>query len=92
MFDFVAATNMTLLWDFNGLKARDGSGPWQPSVNATAMLAYLNSKHGGKVDYAFSVGNEPNLWPIKARATRLFLFFPPKLTGLRVAWLVRSLA
>ena len=65
MFDFIAATGMTLLWDMNGLKTRDGSGPWNPAVNATAMLTYLNSKYGGKVDYAFSVGNEPEFWDVK---------------------------
>ena len=68
MFDFIAATGMTLLWDMNGLKTRDGSGPWNPAVNATAMLTYLNSKYGGKVDYAFSLGNEPGHWPVKVRS------------------------
>jgi hypothetical protein len=28
VFEFIGATGMTLLWDLNGLKARNGSGTW----------------------------------------------------------------
>jgi len=55
----------------NGLKTRLGTGPWDPTINATAMLSYLNEKYGGKIDYAYSVGNEPNLWPIKVPVEQL---------------------
>ena len=27
------------------------------------MLAYLDSKYGGQINYSYSVGNEPDLWP-----------------------------
>ena len=63
VFDFIAATNMSLLWDVNGASFRDADGPWSAAGNATAMLAFLDSQYGGKVDYAYSVGNEPDLWP-----------------------------
>jgi len=61
VFDFIAATDMSLLWDVNG-RTRVGTGPWDPSLNFTAMAKHLNAQYGGKVDYAYSVGNEPNLW------------------------------
>jgi hypothetical protein len=63
VFDFIVATHMSLLWDVNGASFRDGTGPWSAAGNATAMLAFLQSRYGGKIDYAYSVGNEPDLWP-----------------------------
>ena len=63
VFDFIGATGMSLLWDVNGAAFRDGTGPWSAAGNASAMLAYIDSRYGGKVDYAYSVGNEPDLWP-----------------------------
>jgi hypothetical protein len=67
VFDVIGATGMSLLWDVNGASFRDGTGPWDASGNATAMLAFINSRYGGKVDYAYSVGNEPDLWPAPHR-------------------------
>lgn len=63
VFDFIGATGMSLLWDVNGAAFRDGTGPWSAAGNASAMLAFIDSRYGGKVDYAYSVGNEPDLWP-----------------------------
>jgi heparanase 1 len=62
VFDFIVATDMSLLWDVNGASFRNGAGPWDASGNATAMLAYLDSVYGGKISFAYSVGNEPDLW------------------------------
>lgn len=66
LFDFAKDTGMTLLLDVNGKDFRspgpDGNGPWNVTANTTAMLAYLDSKYGGTVDFAYSVGNEPSLW------------------------------
>jgi hypothetical protein len=64
IFDFIAATDMSLLWDLNGEMARVGTGPWLPDFNFTAQAVFLDSKYGGRVDYAYSVGNEPDLWKI----------------------------
>jgi hypothetical protein len=58
IFDFLAATGMSLLWDLNGEMLRVGTGPWLPQGNFTPMADFLQSKYGGKVDYAYSVGNE----------------------------------
>lgn len=66
IFDFITATNMSLLWDFNGERFRNVHGAWNPTGNATAMLTYLQSKHGGTVDYAWSVGNEVSSWRVVA--------------------------
>ena len=62
VFDFIAATDMSLLWDLNGEMARVGTGPWLPNFNFTPMADFLESMYSGKVDYAYSVGNEPDLW------------------------------
>ena len=62
VFDFIGATDMSLLWDLNGRSARKGTGPWLPAFNFTAMASFLDSKYAGKIDYAYSVGNEPELW------------------------------
>ena len=65
VFDFIQATPaMSLLWDVNGETFRQGNGPWSASGNASAMLAFLESKYGGAIDFAYSVGNEPDLWKI----------------------------
>ena len=64
VFDFIIATNMSLLWDVNGETFRKGNGPWSAAGNATAMLAFLESQYGGSIDFAYSVGNEPDLWKI----------------------------
>lgn len=69
--DFIGATGMQLLWDFDGERFRTASGAWDPTGNATALLAYLDTKHSGKVKYAFSVGNEPDLWQTKYPATTM---------------------
>ncbi len=72
VFDFIAATDMSLLWDLNGEMARVGTGPWLPSFNFTPMATFLDAKYGGKIEYAYSVGNEPDLWKInKVNATQL---------------------
>ena len=62
VWEFARATDMKLLWDLNGESFRSGSGPWDPSGNATAMLGYINSVYGGRINYSYSVGNEPDLW------------------------------
>lgn len=62
VFDFIIATDMSLLWDLNGHSARKGTGPWLPAFNFTPMAAYLESQYGGKIDFAYSVGNEPEFW------------------------------
>ena len=58
VYDFIGATGMSLLWDVNGADFRDGTGPWSAAGNATAMLSFIDSQYGGKVNYAYSVGNE----------------------------------
>ena len=65
IFAFAGQTHSTVLWNFNGLSFRKGSvsGPWDPTGNATAMLSYLNSKYSGAIKWAWSLGNEPDLWP-----------------------------
>ena len=65
--DYMEATNMSLLWDFNGQKTRTPEGAWDPSVNATALLTFLDSKFGGKIDYAYSVSNEPGAFAAAVR-------------------------
>ena len=60
LFDYAAATGMSLLVDVNGKDFRagkDGTGPWDVTASTSALLSYLDSKYGGKVDYAYSVGN-----------------------------------
>lgn len=64
VFDFIIATNMSLLWDVNGETFRRGNGPWSAAGNATAMLAFLEATYGGSIDFAYSVGNEPDFWHI----------------------------
>lgn len=72
IIDFMQATDMTLLWDLNGEKTRDSPlGPWNPSINATPFFDWLDSKYGGQIDYAYSVGNEPNLWSNKVSSEQL---------------------
>ena len=51
---FTKATGIHLMWDFNGLY-RDTAHHWTPAVNATAFLAYTNSKYAG-MDIIWSVG------------------------------------
>lgn len=62
VFDFIIATDMNLLWDVNGASFRNANGPWFPEGNASSMLAFIDSKYGGKINFAYSVGNEPDLW------------------------------
>lgn len=69
VFDFIGATGMSLLWDVNGEMARVGTGPWLPAFNFTPMADFLQSRYGGKIDYAYSVGNEPDLWKINKVST-----------------------
>ena len=59
---FSKGAGVQLLWDFNGLSYRDGSNHWNPALNATAFLAYTNSKYAG-TQFLWSVSNEPDLWP-----------------------------
>ena len=55
--------NVQVLFDFNSLEFRDHKGQWDPAGNATATLQYLESKYAGQIDFAWSTGNEPDLWP-----------------------------
>ena len=72
VFDFITATGMSLLWDVNGRSARPTPlGPWDPAANFTPMAAYINATWGGRIDFAYSVGNEPDLWASKVTATQL---------------------
>lgn len=51
--DFMQATGMSLLWDFNGETERDSPlGPWNPALNATPLLDWLESKYAGTIDFA----------------------------------------
>lgn len=59
---FVQATGVQLLWDFDSLQFRDKHNNWDPTGNATAVLAYTQSKYAG-MDIWWSTGNEPDLWP-----------------------------
>lgn len=68
VFDFIAATNNSLLWDVNGEMARVGTGPWLPARNFTPMAQYLDATYGGRVDYAYSVGVRRRRAP-RARAS-----------------------
>jgi hypothetical protein len=70
IFDFISATDMSLLWDLNGEDARDGVGPWLPDFNWTAQAKFLNQRYPG-VKYAYSVGNEPDLWKKKVTPEQL---------------------
>ena len=57
--DFMNATSMRLLWDFNGEGDRFSPlGPWNPALNATPQLDWLQANYAGKIDFAFSIGNE----------------------------------
>jgi len=70
--DFMQATGMNLLWDFNGEVTRFSPlGPWNPAVNATPLLDWLNVTYGEAVDFAYSIGNEPDLWKVKTSATQM---------------------
>jgi hypothetical protein len=71
VFDFIIATNMTLLWDLNGEYTRNAKNQWDPSVNATPMFTWLQQEYGGKVNFAYSVGNEPDLWKVKVSSAQL---------------------
>ena len=65
LFDYALATNMSLLVDVNGKDFRagkDGTGAWDITANTSALLTYLNGKYGGRVDFAYSLANEPDLW------------------------------
>ena len=45
---FTKKSGVQLMWDFNGLmRTGSGAGAWNPAVNATAFLAYTNSKYAG---------------------------------------------
>ena len=60
MCEGVSLRRRSLLFDLNGLKAREGTGPWQPDFNASALIAFIDSKYGGSsavAKYAWSVGN-----------------------------------
>jgi hypothetical protein len=72
IIEFMQATNMSLLWDLNGEKTRDSPlGPWNPAVNATPFFTWLDGKYGGVIDFAYSVGNEPDLWANKVSSQQL---------------------
>jgi hypothetical protein len=73
VFDFIIATNMTLLWDLNGERTRNSNNQWDPSVNATPMFAWLQQEYGGKINFAYSVGNEPEDWSVKVNDSQLSL-------------------
>jgi hypothetical protein len=72
IIEFMQATGMSLLWDFNGETERDSPlGPWNPALNATPLLDWLESKYAGKIDFAYSIGNEPNLWKNKVSSGQM---------------------
>jgi hypothetical protein len=75
VFSFAGQTHATVLFDLNALQFRDASGAWDPSQNATALLQRLHSRyHGGGMQWAFELGNEPEFWPgPKANYTQLGL-------------------
>lgn len=69
LFAFSGQTHHAVLLDFNSLSFRERRGngvlgPWDAS-NASALLARLSATHGGRggVDWSWSIGNEPDLWP-----------------------------
>lgn len=68
MWSFAGQAHATILFDFNGLSFRNTTagafGPWDPTGNATAILDYLQSQHAGSTHWAWSIGNEPDLWPL----------------------------
>ena len=37
---FAESTGLQLLWDLNAVDFRDHNGAWDPSLNASALLAY----------------------------------------------------
>ena len=70
--DFMQATNMNLLWDFNGEKTRFAPlGAWNPAINATPTLEWLEAHYSGKINFAYSIGNEPDLWANKVSAAQM---------------------
>jgi hypothetical protein len=63
MWSFGGQAHAQILFDFNGLfRNQSNCGPWDPTVNATAILDYLNSTHPGATKWAWSLGNEPEFW------------------------------
>jgi heparanase len=77
LFYLSAQSHATILFDFNGREGRPGgNGPWSADAsNASAILAYLDSAYGGRggIDWAFSLGNEPEAWAEKVSYTQLGL-------------------
>lgn len=71
VFDFILATNMTLLWDLNGEYTRNAQNQWDPAVNATPMFTWIQQAYGGRIEFAYSVGNEPDLWKVKVSNAQL---------------------
>ena len=71
VIDFILATNMTLLWDLNGEYTRNAQNQWDPAVNATPMFTWIQQAYGGRIEFAYSVGNEPDLWKIKVIKAQL---------------------
>jgi heparanase len=65
ILDFIQATDMTLLWDFDSLQFRDSSNIFDPSKNATAFLEYTYQNYNSYFQkIMWSTGNEPDLWKI----------------------------
>lgn len=44
-----------------GRSTRDANGAWDPSINATAILNYIQSRYA-PYNISWSLGNEPGVW------------------------------
>ena len=58
--DFAQAAGLSLLMDLNAVDFRDANGAWDPSLNASALLAYTAAQ--GLPVAGWELGNEPDIW------------------------------
>lgn len=58
---FLSRKTRILLSLLQGRSTRDANGAWDPSINATAIMNYLQSRYAGAT-ISWSLGNEPGVW------------------------------
>lgn len=66
---FRGMRNHVLLWDLDGFQFRTPTGAWDPSGNTTAFLAYTQHAKPSDVTIWWSIGNEPDLWPMNPKVS-----------------------
>jgi hypothetical protein len=57
---YTAAAGLNLLWDVNAVDFRTAAGAWDPSANASALLAFTSAQN--LLVSAWELGNEPDIW------------------------------